>query len=45
MLATIAVGLIILWVVGYFAFKMTKGVIHILLAVGAVLLFMHFIRS
>jgi hypothetical protein len=42
MIATIAVVLIGLWVVGYFAFKMTKGLIHVLLVVGAVLLVLHF---
>jgi hypothetical protein len=45
MLGTIAVVLIVLWVLGYFAFKVTKGLIHILLVVGAVLLVLHFARG
>jgi hypothetical protein len=45
MLGTIAVVLIVLWVLGYFAFKVTKGLIHILLVAGAVLLVLHFARG
>ena len=44
MFATIAVVLVVLWGLGYFAFKITKGLIHILLVVGAVLLVLHFVR-
>jgi Family of unknown function (DUF5670) len=44
MFATIAVVLIVLWALGYFAFKVSKGLIHILLVVGAVLLVLHFVR-
>ena len=43
MFATIAVVLICLWALGYFAFKVTKGLIHVLLVVGAVLLVLHFV--
>lgn len=45
MLGMIAVVLIVLWVLGYFAFKVTKGLIHILLVVGAILLLLHFLRG
>jgi hypothetical protein len=44
MFATIAVVLIVLWVLGHLVFKITKGLIHILLVVGVVLLVMHFMR-
>jgi hypothetical protein len=44
MFGTIAVVLLVLWVVGYFALKITKGLIHVLLVVGAVLLVLHFVR-
>jgi hypothetical protein len=45
MFATIAVVLIVLWVLGHLVFKITKGVIHILLVIGAVLLVLHFLRA
>jgi hypothetical protein len=44
MFATIAIVLIVLWVLGHLVFKVAKGAIHILLVVGAVLLVMHFLR-
>ena len=44
MFATIAVILIVLWALGHLVFKITKGVIHILLVIGALLLVMHFMR-
>lgn len=44
MFGTIAVVLIVLWALGYFAFKVTKGLIHILLVAGAILLLLHFVR-
>jgi hypothetical protein len=45
MFATIAVVLIVLWALAYFAFKITKGLVHILLVVGAVLLVLHFVHT
>jgi hypothetical protein len=41
----IAVALILVWGLAYFAFKVTKGLIHILLVVGAILLVLHFVRG
>jgi uncharacterized protein DUF5670 len=38
MLGTIAAVLIILWLLGFFAFHVTTGFIHIVLVVGLVLL-------
>ena len=47
MSAAIAIGLvlIVLWGLAYFAFKITKGLIHVLLVVGAILLVLHFVRG
>ncbi len=43
MLATIAAILIVLWLLGYFAFHVTAGFIHIALVVGLILLVLHFV--
>jgi hypothetical protein len=45
MLATIAAVLIILWLLGFFAFHVTSGLIHIVLVVGAVFLLLHLFRG
>ncbi|MDP9162790.1 MAG: lmo0937 family membrane protein [Pseudomonadota bacterium] len=45
MLATIAVILIVLWLLGAFAFHVGGGLIHILLIVGIIVLVLHFIRG
>jgi hypothetical protein len=45
MLATIGAILIILWLLGFLAFHVTLGVIHILLVLGLILIVMHFIRG
>jgi hypothetical protein len=45
MLATIALILIVLWLLGLFAFKVTSAVIHIALVIGVILLIMHFVRG
>ena len=42
MLGTIAAILIILWLLGFFAFHVTTGLLHIVLVVGIVLLLLHF---
>lgn len=44
MLGIIAAVLIILWLLGFFAFHVTAGAIHIVLVVGLVLLVWHFMR-
>jgi hypothetical protein len=41
----VAVALILVWGLAYFAFKVTKGLIHLVLVVGAVLLVLHFVRG
>jgi hypothetical protein len=45
MLAMLAAVLIVLWLLGFFAFHVTTGFIHIVLVVGIVLLVVHFMRS
>ena len=45
MLGIIAAVLIILWLLGFFAFHLTAGVIHIALVVGLILLVLHFVRG
>ena len=45
MLGIIAAVLIVLWLLGYFAFHVTVGVIHVVLVVGLILLVLHFLRS
>ncbi len=43
MLAMLAAILIVLWLLGFFAFHVTSGVIHIALVVGLVMLVWHFL--
>ena len=45
MLGLIAAVLIVLWLLGYFAFHVTAGFIHVALVVGLILLVMHFMRG
>jgi len=45
MLGIIAAVLIILWLLGFFAFHVTAAFIHLVLVVGLVLLVLHFMRG
>lgn len=45
MLATIAVILLVAWLLGFLAFNVAGGLIHILLVVAVVALIMHFVRG
>jgi uncharacterized membrane protein len=45
MLGIIAAVLIVLWLLGFFAFHVTTGFIHVALIVGIILLVMHFVRG
>jgi hypothetical protein len=45
MLGIIAVVLIVLWLLGFFAFHITTAFIHIALVVGLVLLVLSFMRG
>jgi hypothetical protein len=44
MLGIIAAVLIVLWLLGFFAFHVTTGLVHIVLVVGVILLLLHFVR-
>ena len=45
MLATIAVILVVLWLLGAFVLHVGGGLIHILLVIGIIVLVLHFIRG
>jgi membrane-bound ClpP family serine protease len=45
MLGVIAAVLIVLWLLGFLAFHVSSGLIHILLVVGIIMLLLHFFRG
>jgi Family of unknown function (DUF5670) len=45
MLGIIAAVLIVLWLLGFLAFHVSSGLIHILLVIGIVMLLFHFLRG
>jgi hypothetical protein len=45
MLGIMAAVLLVLWLLGFFAFHVTSGFIHIALVVGLILLVVHFMRG
>jgi hypothetical protein len=45
MLAAIGAVLLILWLLGFLAFHVTVGFIHILLVLGIIMIIMHFVRG
>ena len=45
MLATIAVVLIMLWLLGFFALHVTTGPIHVVLVVALIVLVLHFLQG
>ena len=45
MLGVLAAVLIVLWLLGFFAFHVSSGLIHIILVVGIVLLVFHLLRG
>jgi uncharacterized protein DUF5670 len=45
MLGIIAAVLIVLWLLGFFAFHITSAFIHVALVVGVILLLVHFMRG
>jgi Family of unknown function (DUF5670) len=45
MLGIIAAVLIVLWLLGFFAFHVTTALFHVLLVLGLVLLVVHFMRG
>jgi hypothetical protein len=45
MLLTIAIILLVLWALGFFAFHVAGGLIHLLLVVGIIVLIWNFIAG
>ena len=45
MLGIIAAVLIVLWLLGFFAFHITTGFLHVALVVGLILLVLHFVTG
>ena len=45
MLGLSALVLIVLWLLGFLAFHVSTGLIHILLVIGLILLVSHFLRG
>jgi len=45
MLGLIAAVLIVLWLLGFLAFHISTGMVHILLIIGIIMLFLHFFRG
>ena len=45
MLLTLAVVLAVVWALGWFAFHVAGGLIHLLLIVGLISLVVHFVRG
>jgi hypothetical protein len=45
MLGMIAAVLIVLWLLGFLAFHVSSGLIHVLLVIGIVMLLLHFFRG
>jgi hypothetical protein len=44
MFGIIAAVLIVLWLLGFFAFHVTTAFVHVALVIGLVLLVLHFVR-
>ena len=45
MLLGIAAFLLVLWVVGFIAYRITHFLVHLLLVIGVILLALHFLRG
>ena len=45
MLLTIGIILLVCWALGFLAFHVTAGFIHILIIIGIIAIIMHFIRG
>ena len=45
MFMTLFVVLLVLWLLGFFAFHVAGGLIHVLLIIAAISLIMHFFRG
>lgn len=45
MLGIIAAVLVVLWLLGFFAFHVTAAFVHVLLVIAVVLIVLHFMRG
>ena len=45
MLITIAIIILILWLLGFLAFHVASPLIHLLLVIGVIVLIVHFVRG
>lgn len=45
MLGTIAAILVVLWLLGFFAFHVAGGLIHLLLVIAVVMVILHFVTG
>lgn len=45
MLGTIAAILVVLWLLGFFAFHVGSGLIHLLLVIAVVMVILHFVTG
>jgi hypothetical protein len=45
MFGIIAAVLIVLWLLGFLAFHISTGLVHVLLVIGVVMLLLHFFRG
>jgi hypothetical protein len=45
MLGIIAIVLVVLWALGFFAFHVTAAFVHVLLIIALVLVVLHFMRG
>ncbi|MEG3148752.1 lmo0937 family membrane protein [Sphingomonas sp. ZT3P38] len=45
MLGTIAAVLVVLWLLGFFAFHVAGGLIHLLLVIAVVMVILHFVTG
>jgi hypothetical protein len=45
MLMTIGIVLLILWALGFFAFHVTSGLIHVLIVLALIAIVMHLVRG
>lgn len=45
MLGIIAIVLVVMWLMGFFAFHVSSGLIHVLLVIGLIMVILHFARG
>ncbi|HEX3367635.1 lmo0937 family membrane protein [Phenylobacterium sp.] len=45
MLGILALVLVVLWLLGFFAFHVTTAAIHLILVVAVILIVLHFVRG